>query len=526
MSPSIQYIFPPLLGAAIGYVTNYVAIRMLFRPLRPWSVFGLRVPLTPGVIPAKRHELAVNIGEMVGEHLFTGPDIAKALADESFGIDLQSMIDQRLDQLFHKELGSVAEIVPERFVVYLATGTRILRWRFMKHLRNHLASEEFASCLAGMINPFLNDFFKRGGDSFISQPDRQHLYGKAGILVGRLLDSPQIEEHVRKIVAEKTEAFLAQGGTLGELLPEELQESFLHSLEEEAPRLLQKLALLLRAPDVQERIAGVVSDAVGKFLANLGPMAALLGGFVKGELVAGKVKDYLRENGDDIARMFDDDASRRKLARMLRERAADFLKKPMRDIEAKLPHGAQGMVPEKIAAVVVHLLRQPETAVAVSEVLTGQIERHCARPAAAVIDEMFGEGACDRSREWMASQVLAMVRSRDFLRLIDSLGLQLLEKKLLHTPIGRLSSFLPQQVQSGIRDYAMGQTRDLLIREVPLLVEAMNVREVVTRKVDSLDVLKVEALLLTIMQEQFKYINLFGALLGFLIGLVNLIFLV
>jgi len=60
---------------------------------------------------------------------------------------------------------------------------------------------------------------------------------------------------------------------------------------------------------------------------------------------------------------------------------------------------------------------------------------------------------------------------------------------------------------------------------VPPLVETLNVRRMVEEKVNSLDILKVEGLLLSIMQEQFKYINLFGGLLGFLIGLANLIFL-
>ncbi|PIY20375.1 MAG: DUF445 domain-containing protein, partial [Deltaproteobacteria bacterium CG_4_10_14_3_um_filter_60_8] len=65
----------------------------------------------------------------------------------------------------------------------------------------------------------------------------------------------------------------------------------------------------------------------------------------------------------------------------------------------------------------------------------------------------------------------------------------------------------------------------LLEREVPGLLDAINVRRIVTRKVDSLDLLRLEGLLLSIMQEQFKYINLFGALLGFIIGCANLLFL-
>ena len=58
---------------------------------------------------------------------------------------------------------------------------------------------------------------------------------------------------------------------------------------------------------------------------------------------------------------------------------------------------------------------------------------------------------------------------------------------------------------------------------IPGLVDSLNIRRVVTEKVDSLDLLKLERLLLSIMEEQFKYINLFGALLGFLIGFINLL---
>jgi uncharacterized membrane protein YheB (UPF0754 family) len=61
--------------------------------------------------------------------------------------------------------------------------------------------------------------------------------------------------------------------------------------------------------------------------------------------------------------------------------------------------------------------------------------------------------------------------------------------------------------------------------EVPGLVQSLNIKKIVTEKVNSLDILKLEGLLLSIMEEQFKYINLFGALLGFLIGCGNIFFL-
>ena len=49
------YFVPPLVGAFIGYLTNKIAIKMLFRPLKPWKIMGIRIPMTPGVIPSKRH---------------------------------------------------------------------------------------------------------------------------------------------------------------------------------------------------------------------------------------------------------------------------------------------------------------------------------------------------------------------------------------------------------------------------------------------------------------------------------------
>ena len=45
------YIIPPLVGGVIGYVTNDIAIRMLFRPHTAKHIMGWRIPFTPGIIP-------------------------------------------------------------------------------------------------------------------------------------------------------------------------------------------------------------------------------------------------------------------------------------------------------------------------------------------------------------------------------------------------------------------------------------------------------------------------------------------
>jgi uncharacterized membrane protein YheB (UPF0754 family) len=71
MTGHLLWILPPLVGATIGYLTNLVAIRMLFRPLNEVRIFGIRLPFTPGILPRERHKLADSIGDMVQRELFT-----------------------------------------------------------------------------------------------------------------------------------------------------------------------------------------------------------------------------------------------------------------------------------------------------------------------------------------------------------------------------------------------------------------------------------------------------------------------
>ena len=99
------------------------------------------------------------------------------------------------------------------------------------------------------------------------------------------------------------------------------------------------------------------------------------------------------------------------------------------------------------------------------------------------------------------------------------------ETWIFRRPLGRLSARLPVDVRAELESGLFWQLGEILKKEVPPLVETLNVQRIVAAKVNSLDLLQVEGLLMGIMQEQFKYINLFGALLGFLLGLGNLLLL-
>lgn len=64
-----SYITPPLLGGIIGYITNDIAIRMLFRPHSAKYILGMHIPFTPGMIPKEKGRIAEAIGYAISENL-------------------------------------------------------------------------------------------------------------------------------------------------------------------------------------------------------------------------------------------------------------------------------------------------------------------------------------------------------------------------------------------------------------------------------------------------------------------------
>ena len=68
---NFSMLLKPIIGSVIGYVTNYIAVKMLFRPLKPIKIGSYTLPFTPGMIPKEQPRLAKAIGEIVGARLIT-----------------------------------------------------------------------------------------------------------------------------------------------------------------------------------------------------------------------------------------------------------------------------------------------------------------------------------------------------------------------------------------------------------------------------------------------------------------------
>ena len=76
----LTFFAAPVLGGLIALSTNWLAIRMLFRPHREIRVLGVRLPFTPGLIPKERVRIAKKLADAISTKLLTPDVLARELA--------------------------------------------------------------------------------------------------------------------------------------------------------------------------------------------------------------------------------------------------------------------------------------------------------------------------------------------------------------------------------------------------------------------------------------------------------------
>lgn len=88
----LSLIITPIAGSVIGYSTNWLAIKMLFKPHNAKYIGKFRIPFTPGLIPKERERIAKGLGGAVGQQLLTKEVILKELTNEAVVSQLKTYV--------------------------------------------------------------------------------------------------------------------------------------------------------------------------------------------------------------------------------------------------------------------------------------------------------------------------------------------------------------------------------------------------------------------------------------------------
>jgi uncharacterized membrane protein YheB (UPF0754 family) len=91
----------PVISAFIGWVTNWVAIKMLFHPRQPRKILGITFH---GIFPKRQRQFAEKLGRLVSEEFLSFEDIETKISDPSNLKKIMPMIENHVDDFLKNKL--------------------------------------------------------------------------------------------------------------------------------------------------------------------------------------------------------------------------------------------------------------------------------------------------------------------------------------------------------------------------------------------------------------------------------------
>lgn len=101
-----EAIFLIVVGAVIGWLTNVLAIKMLFRPIKPYKLPLINITIQ-GLIPKRRHDISKSIGEVVEKELVSINEIFDKLVTEENKRDAIAIIKEKLLKVIDYKIPSI-----------------------------------------------------------------------------------------------------------------------------------------------------------------------------------------------------------------------------------------------------------------------------------------------------------------------------------------------------------------------------------------------------------------------------------
>jgi uncharacterized membrane protein YheB (UPF0754 family) len=101
MQENLNFFLIPIIGAAIGWVTNYIAVKMLFHPRKPISFLFFSVQ---GVFPKRQSKLAIKLGEVVSKELISTEEIKKYINEVASSTEIINIVENKLENFIAKKL--------------------------------------------------------------------------------------------------------------------------------------------------------------------------------------------------------------------------------------------------------------------------------------------------------------------------------------------------------------------------------------------------------------------------------------
>lgn len=246
-----------VVSAIIGLFTNYIAVKMLFRPYRPKYIGKWRIPFTPGIVPRRQEALAKGLGRMVSESLVKTEDLKKALLSDEisktiargilsfpsirlsgqslFGESYDEKREALLDLLTDKILDGIQQM-DVGAVIATEAANAVHGFAAKNPLVGMFVTDSTIEQLTAPIGGKVNDFLQGDGRAKLREALEAEIAAYENKPVAELVNNPEIFEQIviglYQRLVDKYAGSIASQFHLAEIAEEKIKAMPPEALEE------------------------------------------------------------------------------------------------------------------------------------------------------------------------------------------------------------------------------------------------------------------------------------------------------
>ena len=515
----VQIVLLILFATAHGYAGAWLAVRMLFRPRKPVKIFGITL-FPQGMIPRHRDRLALAIGKAVGEELVSQETIMEELLGKDFlRRKIRGVIDSYTQDIVSQSYPSLIETLPSNLRTPVLEAITSLQFKVAEHIENVLKSEESLTTITGFVERRVDEVLSRRVSSVIDDDTFDKIVGFLEDRVRSAINSFELEQKVRGFINRRVDDLADTPTPLGDMFTPDAVSLLKEKAGEQIAPMAHHLTEIAAAERTRNQIGALIKREVHDYYEAL-PFFKKI--FVSRENLLGEVDELVNESlPRRIEETLKGDFFAEEARNFIDSSIDNALARPLPDVIGKINPDQLERFKEQITTAVLSLLRGEEMMRQVSAYLTDTLAQFRPHSIDSIMRALHPESEA-KLKSMLSKGLLNIVAREDTSKIINSMLATQIDN-LLAAPIGKLSDNISEEklfaASEGFADTIIAAIREKL----PDAIREFDVGGVVREKIMTYPAEKLEALVLSVAKEHLRTIELFGALFGFFIGLVQAI---
>lgn len=268
------YIIGALIGAVIGYITNWLAIKMLFRPREAKYIFGMKLPFTPGLIPKEKSRIANKVGETVGTHLLNSDSLSKALKDDKIKAKFNEVAKEKINQVINSNStleNSLKNTLGEN---YYALKENMIN-NIAKTILESIQEEEFKNKVKFYIVDSIKERLNKEPEKIIDFINSN----KFREVIINTLEEEKTRDIIGKALLKEVKTLGKEDLTIEEVIPENIKPYIEEYVKSQKDTLVDIIKNLLRDDEVSHKIKSAINDNIPSIVSM----------FLSGDVIYGKL---------------------------------------------------------------------------------------------------------------------------------------------------------------------------------------------------------------------------------------------